>query len=63
MRALGAVIKSVSDKRIYKAIELPNKLTCLIVSDNEAEKSSSALSVEAGSLQDPNDANGLAHYL
>lgn len=63
MKLLGNVIKSASDNRIYKAIQLPNKLECLIVCDKEAEKSSSSLSVEAGSLQDPIETQGLAHYL
>lgn len=45
MKALGKVIKSASDKRTYKAIQLPNELECLIVSDQEAQKSSAALSV------------------
>ena len=63
MKTLGNVVKSASDNRTYKAIELPNKLVALIISDPEAEKSSAALSVEVGSLQDPVDAQGLAHYL
>ncbi len=63
MKLLGNVIKSVSDKRVYKALQLPNELQCLIIGDLEAEKSSASLSVGAGSLQDPVDAQGLAHYL
>lgn len=63
MRTLGNIIKSRSDNRIYKAIELPNKLECLIISDCDAEKASTALSVGVGSFQDPISAQGLAHYL
>lgn len=33
MKVLGNVIKSASDKRTYKAIQLANQLECLIVSD------------------------------
>lgn len=33
MKVLGNVIKSVSDKRTYKAIQLDNQLQCLIISD------------------------------
>jgi len=63
MKVLGTVIKSASDKRTYKAIKLANELECLIVSDEEAQKSSAALSVGVGSLLDPVEAQGLAHYL
>ena len=63
MKILGNVIKSKSDNRIYRAIQLPNQIDCLIISDHEAEKSSTSLSVGIGSLLDPIDAQGLAHYL
>lgn len=63
MKLLGNIIKSKSDKQKYKLFKLPNEMTCLVVSDQEAEKSSAALSVAVGSLQDPNEAQGLAHYL
>ena len=53
MKVLGSVIKSASDKRTYKAIQLANDLECLLVSDEEAQKSSAALSVGIGSLLDP----------
>ena len=63
MKLLGTVIKSATDRRMYKAVQLTNKLECLIISDSEAEKSSSSMSVGAGSFQDPLDVQGLAHYL
>ena len=63
MKVLGNVIKSASDHRIYKAIQLNNNIECLIVSDSETQKSSAALSVGVGSLLDPIEAQGLAHYL
>ena len=63
MKVLRNVIKSKSDDRIYKTFELPNSLQCLIISDREAEKTSTALSVATGSFQDPLKAQGLAHYL
>lgn len=34
MKILGPIIKSKSDRRRYSAIELSNKLTCLIISDS-----------------------------
>ena len=63
MKILGKVIQSQSDKRAFRAIELKNRLQCLIISDAEAQKSSAALSIGVGSLKDPLQAQGLAHYL
>ena len=63
MKILGNIIKSKSDKQLYKAFQLNNKLTCLAISDEEAEKSAAALSVSVGSLLDPQETQGLAHYL
>lgn len=57
------VIKSISDKRSYKALLLGNQLQCLVISDKDAQKSSAALSVGVGSFSDPIEAQGLAHYL
>ncbi len=53
MKNLGNVIKSISDKRTYKALSLKNDMQCLIISDKDAQKSSAALSVGVGSLLDP----------
>ena len=61
--SISKVIKSISDKRIYRPISLKNNLECLIISDQDAQKSAAALSVGVGSLQDPQEAQGLAHYL
>lgn len=53
MKILGSVIKSQSDHRVYRAIKLKNEIECLIIFDQEAKRSSAALSVGVGSLQDP----------
>lgn len=55
--------KSASDPRLYQAIQLDNHMTVLLVSDPQAVKSLSALVVPVGSLQDPDNHLGLAHYL
>ena len=57
------IIQSISDKRIFKPLELQNNLSCLIISDKDANKSSASLSVGVGSFLDPMDAQGLAQYL
>ena len=55
--------KSEKDTRQYQAIRLDNDMVVLLVSDPQAVKSLSALVVPVGSLQDPSDHQGLAHFL
>ncbi|MDF7662621.1 pitrilysin [Erwiniaceae bacterium L1_54_6] len=55
--------KSDHDPRAYQAITLTNGMTVLLVSDPAAPKSLAALTLPIGSLDDPNQQLGLAHYL
>ncbi|VUS79501.1 pitrilysin [Klebsiella pasteurii] len=55
--------KSDKDTRQYQAIRLDNGMVVLLVSDPQAVKSLSALVVPVGSLQDPAEHQGLAHFL
>ncbi|OMP94869.1 pitrilysin [Raoultella terrigena] len=55
--------KSEKDPRQYQAIHLDNGMIVLLVSDPQAVKSLSALVVPVGSLQDPEEHQGLAHFL
>ncbi|MBJ3813826.1 pitrilysin [Shimwellia pseudoproteus] len=55
--------KSDKDNRQYQAIRLDNGMVVLLVSDPDAVKSLSALVVAVGSLEDPDNHLGLAHYL
>jgi protease-3 len=55
--------KSDKDTRQYQAIRLDNGMVVLLVSDSQAVKSLSALVVPIGSLEDPEEHPGLAHYL
>lgn len=60
----NAVIqKSPNDDRTYAAIVLPNNLQVVLVSDPTLENSAASLAVGVGSAQDPQDQQGLAHYL
>lgn len=59
---MNQILKSTIDKRIYKSIQLKNKLICLLISDQETEKSAAALNVDVGTLEDPIDRQGLAHF-
>ncbi|CAD8060302.1 unnamed protein product [Paramecium sonneborni] len=54
--------KSTIDKRTFKSVILSNSLLCLLISDPETEKSAAALNVDVGSLEDPVDRMGLAHF-
>ncbi|WP_421508016.1 pitrilysin [Erwinia rhapontici] len=55
--------KSEKDPRQYQAIKLDNGMTVLLVSDTQATKSLAALTLPVGSLENPTDQLGLAHYL
>lgn len=55
--------KSEHDPRHYQAITLDNEMTVLLVSDAAAPKSLAALTLPIGSLDDPDQQPGLAHYL
>ncbi len=57
------IVKSENDSRQYQYLELPNRLRVLLVSDPNADKAAASLDVYIGSRQDPDNANGLAHFL
>lgn len=59
----SGLIISPTDKRQYQQLVLPNGLRCTLVHDQHARVSSAALAVAAGHFQDPDDAQGLAHFL
>ncbi|MCF2949666.1 insulinase family protein [Paraglaciecola aquimarina] len=61
--AKSSIVKSPNDKREYASITLPNQLELVLVSDPTIEKSAAAISVGAGSYQEPKGFGGLAHYL
>ena len=55
--------KPLIDLRQYKLLTLKNNLKCLLVSDQNEAKASASISVLAGSLHNPRDYQGLAHFL
>lgn len=57
------VIKSPSDKREYRHLELDNKMQVMLVSDAEADKSAASLDVRVGCSLDPKPLYGTAHFL
>ena len=57
------IIKSCSDKRVYKLLILPNDMKCLLISDPETDKSAASLDVNVGSALDTRPLFGTAHFL
>ena len=47
----------------FTSLTLPNKLEVLLVHDTRFKKSSAAMAVMVGSMADPTNAPGMAHYL
>ena len=60
---METVLKSANDKRSYRVLTLDNGLTAILVHDPDTEKSSAACDVKVGSMCDPKEAPGLAHFL
>ncbi|XP_074502935.1 insulin-degrading enzyme isoform X2 [Sebastes fasciatus] len=61
-RVVGEIIRSPEDKRVYRGLEFTNGLKAMLVSDPTTDKSSAALDVQIGSLSDPGNISGLAHF-
>lgn len=55
-------IKSSNDNRHYKHIVLANDLKCLLISDPETDVAAASLTVNTGSMFDPYELPGLAHF-
>ncbi len=57
------VTKSPNDTRNYRALVLENGMKVLLVNDPEADKAAASVDVNAGSNADPENFEGLAHFL
>ncbi|KAI3640243.1 hypothetical protein MIR68_001121 [Amoeboaphelidium protococcarum] len=57
------IIKPQEDDRLYRYLVLENGLKVLLVSDGNADKAAASLSVSIGSIHEPTDWCGLAHFL
>lgn len=55
--------KPVTDDRDYKVITLDNGIKAVLISDPDTDKSAAVMNVAVGAYQDPEDRNGLAHFL
>ncbi|MCJ1241138.1 hypothetical protein MMC14_009142 [Varicellaria rhodocarpa] len=66
----GEVVKPVVDKLKYRCMTLDNAIRITLISDPEADKAAAAMDqplyalvqVRVGSLGDPDDLPGLAHF-
>ena len=56
-------VSSPTDRKEYCYIELDNRLKVLLISDPATDLSAAALDVHTGSGSDPDDWQGLAHFL
>ena len=57
-----AFVKSLPDKRRYRALTLSNSLTVLLASDPDADVEAGSVHVRAGHFDDPLHRPGLAHF-
>lgn len=62
LKRYNDIIKSAEDKRLYRGLELSNRMKVLLVSDPTTDKSAAALDVNVGYLSDPDYIPGLAHF-
>lgn len=56
-------LKPVSDKRAFKTLTLENNLSILLISNPSRNKASATMDVGIGSLAEPKEFQGLAHFL
>ena len=54
--------KNDLDKHNYRYIKLKNEIKCMLVQDKSTTKSAAFCFVNSGSLNDPPEVNGLAHF-
>ncbi|RKP06928.1 Metalloenzyme, LuxS/M16 peptidase-like protein [Thamnocephalis sphaerospora] len=54
--------RSQNDTRAYRLLRLNNQLEVLLVHDPDTDKASAALDVHVGSMADPKELQGLAHF-
>jgi insulysin len=63
VRIVDNIKKSASDSWNYRALELSNEMLVVLISHPNIDKAAAALDVTIGSLADPRDVPGIAHFL
>jgi len=61
-KVFNDIPKSPRDDRLYRGLELNNNMKVLVISDPLTDKSAAALDVHIGSMSDPAELPGLAHF-
>ena len=61
--ASPVIAKSPNDAREYEFIVLPNQLQVLLISSPDTDKAAASLAVQVGSNDDPEQREGLTHFL
>ena len=57
------IIKSPHDQLEYLYLKLSNEINVILINNEDTESSAVALRVETGSYQDPENHQGMAHFL
>ncbi|CAF3688299.1 unnamed protein product [Rotaria sp. Silwood1] len=60
---VDSIKKSANDSWNYRGLELSNEMLVLLISHPNIDKAAAALDVTIGSLADPRDVPGIAHFL
>lgn len=63
VKAEQDILTPSTDDRKYRYIVLENGLKVLLISDAKTDKCAACCSVQVGSMSDPPEAQGLAHFL
>jgi insulysin len=63
VRIVDNIKKSDGDSWNYRALELSNEMLVVLISHPNVDKAAAALDVTIGSLADPSDVPGIAHFL
>jgi insulysin len=63
VRIVDNIKKSNSDSWNYRGLELSNEMFVVLISHPNIDKAAAALDVTIGSLADPRDVPGIAHFL
>ncbi|KAL0046282.1 hypothetical protein WJX82_008028 [Trebouxia sp. C0006] len=59
---MAEIVKPAVDKLNYRSLTLDNGIRITLISDADADKAAAAMDVRVGSLGDPDDLPGLAHF-
>lgn len=63
IRIVNNIKKSDSDSWNYRGLELSNEMLVVLISHPNIDKAAAAIDVTIGSLADPRNAPGIAHFL